>query len=265
MSESIKELLLYRELNPGRLHSKPFSLFIWLLAILLTIFWGSFTVVTSIFPARRKFHNLALKYWSKEILFVCGVKINLVGGELLPDKPAVYVANHTGLHDIPALSVVLPASLSWMAKASLFKIPFLGWAMTRSGYIPVKRDGSGKTVGGQSTVGMATEFLLNNKSSLVIFPEGTRSRDGRLAVFRRGAFAIAKAAKLPIIPITIEGSWRVVKAESWCFRYGHTIDIVVHPPIDTKELSPEELAEKASSVILTTLIKLRKGQGLSSN
>lgn len=176
-------------------------------------------------------------------------KFEISGEENLPSSttPVVFVANHMSQTDI--LAVFLTGkNFRWLAKDSLFKIPFLGWAMSMVGYVPVKRGDRRSHV---ECMQKSKEHLLKG-TSMLFFPEGTRSPDGKLQEFKTGAFRLAKEAKVSVVPIAILGSEYMLPKGSSIPRAAK-VSIQFLPAISSENLSIEELTSKSKSAISEAL------------
>jgi 1-acyl-sn-glycerol-3-phosphate acyltransferase len=201
-----------------------------------TVICGTLAVIGSIFsPSGAVPHKFA-RLWSKSLIFFCGAKVQVIGEENIPRSGThIFIANHQSLLDIPVFFASFPLMFSIMAKKMLFSIPFMGWTMTRAGYIPVdKQDGRQLRV----TLARARQVLASGRS-LLIFPEGGRSPDGQIRRFKRGAFYLALKTGAPIIPVAICGSWHVLPKGSLRLRPG---PILVHvgKPVETAGRLPKE-------------------------
>jgi len=180
-----------------------------------------------------------------------------ISGPLIADprRPYVVVSNHQSFADIPIISN-LPWEMKWMAKMELFKLPVVGWMLRMAGDIPVNRQ-SGRS-GAQAL--LKVKEYLQQKCSVFIFPEGTRSPDGRIGPFNDGAFHIAVREQVAILPIVVEGSRYCLPKRSW--RFGPAQDIFLHllPAIETTGLTPEEvpaLRDSVRTLMLTEVARLR--------
>ncbi|MGH9380285.1 MAG: lysophospholipid acyltransferase family protein [Thermoanaerobaculia bacterium] len=144
--------------------------------------------------------------WARGLLLASGVRVSQ-GHRALPDPAAtyVYMPNHQSRFDIPVLLATLPGQVRFLAKRSLLQIPVFGWALRTLGFVPVDRDDRSRA---RDMFGVASARLAAG-ISLVVFPEGTRGRDGRLLPFQRGAFLLALRAGCPILPVGLEGTLRV--------------------------------------------------------
>lgn len=177
------------------------------------------------------------RLWGRNMLAVCGIRVEVSGAEhLSPESPPVIViANHQSMFDIFALAGYLPIRFAWIAKNSLFRIPLVGAAMLKAGYIPIERTNRENA---HKSIGLASDSL--KKHSVVIFPEGTRSRSGAIGRFKRGASYLASHTGAPIVPVTISGSWERMPPEKWLISPG-TIHIQIDPPVPTTGLTRDEI------------------------
>lgn len=197
------------------------------------------------------------------VLRVAGVKLEVSGQDKTPiDRAVVFMANHQGNCDPLAVIVNLPRVLV-IGKKELFRVPFLGWGMRQCGFIPVDRKRRERAVG---AVKEAIEALKSGHSFMV-FPEGTRSRDGRLQPFKKGVFIMAIEAGAPIVPISVSGSARIMRKGEFVVRPG-VVRLVFHDPIPTQGLTLEDrddLSEQVRAAILSELAEderpLKEGVG----
>ncbi len=163
------------------------------------------------------------------------------------------MANHQGAYDIFALLAYLPVDFKWLAKAELFKIPILGWAMGAAGYISIDRKGKKKAL---DSIEIAIAKIRGG-ASVLVFPEGTRSPDGQIHPFKRGGFTLAIKAGAPIVPISIRGSREVLPRSSLRVRPGK-IEIIVGKPISTDDKSMadrESLMQEVRAAIESTFAR----------
>jgi 1-acyl-sn-glycerol-3-phosphate acyltransferase len=138
--------------------------------------------------------------------------------------------------DIPILFVNLPVQFRFVAKRSLFRMPFVGWHLLRSGHIPVHRDRPREA---RKSLDQAAEKIRAG-SSVLLFPEGHRSRDGKIGQFKSGSFYLAIQAGVPVVPITLNGTRAVLKPDTYHVRGGQT-EMIVHPPISTSGLTFQDV------------------------
>lgn len=184
---------------------------IWILAIFLTVFWGSVSLISSLFDKTGNTGFNCMRRWARGLLKISSVKFHVEGFEkLIPDQNYLFISNHQSQVDIIALCASLPIKFRWMAKKELFKIPFLGWHMRRMRYVPIERESVSSSMTGLVLASKA----LKEGDSLVIFPEGSRSKDGKLKPFKNGAFYLAIDAGVPLVPVTINGTADIMKKGS---------------------------------------------------
>ena len=190
------------------------SLFFYLTAV-LGFFIGTALTILIALPARpeRKlkiFQDSAL-IWSRLLAFISGVPVKVQGLEnLKKDEPVVIVSNHQGAADILILLAYLPVYFRFIIKKELFKVPFFGWYLKKAGYISVDR-GVGEKA---HRMFSEAQEALRSGDSILIFPEGTRSRDGKLQPFKRGSLLLAFKAKVSVVPVAISGSFHILPAKS---------------------------------------------------
>ena len=174
-----------------------------------------------------------------------GVVLKVSGRERLdPLQQYIFMVNHQSNVDIPVLvQSVESFQLRWIAKRELLWIPFFGWAMWASKHITVERTNRFKAV---KSLQRARERIAAG-ISVVVFPEGTRSRDGRLLRFKKGGFLLAVAANRPIVPVTINGSRQVLPAGAWRLRAG-TIEVIIGQPVPIAGFRPGNLRHLSAQV-----------------
>lgn len=165
--------------------------------------------------------------WSRAVCALALVRVKVIGKELLDSRVSyVFVANHQGAFDIWAVYGFLGHKFKWLMKKSLEKVPVVGFTCKMVGHVFVD---DSSVAGIRQTITDA-EQMLSQGMSLVIFPEGTRSYDGKMNPFKRGAFMLASEFKLPVVPITIEGAYDVMPRSTYNITPG-TITLTIHQPI----------------------------------
>jgi 1-acyl-sn-glycerol-3-phosphate acyltransferase len=183
------------------------------------------------------------------MLRVAGIRLVVEGLERIPgDGPVIYMGNHQGNFDINALTLAVPRLFSWIAKEELFRIPVFGAAMKRAGYIPLDRSGGRKAL--KSMKAAAARIAAG--ASVVIFPEGTRTKDGSLLPFKRGAFLLAVKSGVPIVPFTINGS-RAINPRNRIELHPGTITVTFAAPVATAGGAEEELMMQVREAIAARL------------
>jgi len=203
-----------------------------------TIAFGTLSLASSLFDRKGYVAHWCARMWSRLILTTSAVRVQVHGLERLePGRTYVFVANHQSIFDIPILFWSLPYQLRIIAKESLGNIPFLGWHLRRTGHMLVDRRHPDPT----KIFGWAAR-LMSNGLSLIVFPEGTRSRDGRVARFKGGSFYLALEAGLPVVPLSVVGS-RHVMLKGRVTSYPGEVRLIVHEPIDTRGLNRSDAKE----------------------
>ena len=170
--------------------------------------------------------------------------------------PYVVVSNHQSLADIPVISR-LPWEMKWVGKAELFKIPVMGWLMRLAEDIPVNR----KDPESRATVLVRAQSVLSKGCSVMFFPEGTRSHDGRLKRFYDGAFALAVQAGVPVLPLVIDGTMDAIPKHGWTFDRAD-VRLSVLPPVPTDGLTEADVPALRERVRAMILGHVAAGRGL---
>jgi 1-acyl-sn-glycerol-3-phosphate acyltransferase len=195
-------------------------------------------LVTALTWRRGPALALARRVWAPGLLAIA-VTLEVEGRERVDfSRPHLFVANHQSWADIPALFVALPVPLLFMAKRELARVPFLGWYIQAMGMVFVERSAR---AAGAASVGQAAE-RLGHGWSVLSFPEGTRSRDGRVHTFKSAGFAAAIEAGVPVVPVALEGASRIIPpGGSFRIRPGR-VRVVVGEPIPTAGLARDDRA-----------------------
>ena len=214
---------------------------------LYTLVFGAMSVASSFVEKSGYFAHWCARTWSRWILATTGVRVDVSGLEQLdPQGTYVFVANHQSFYDIPLLFWSLPHQLRIIAKESLGRFPVIGWHLQRTGHMLVDRSKPDR-----GKIFAWAGRLTTNGLSLILFPEGTRSRDGRVGKFKAGTFFLALDANLRVVPLSIVGS-RHVMPKGQLTTYPGRVKLVVHPPVDTTGLSSRDaraFAERVRQII----------------
>ena len=222
-----------------RLRAKLFTIWCWIGCGLSTAFWATVSILSSLVSGSGRLQHYCMRRWSKDNLWLSRARVEIEGLENIDrNRPQIFVANHSGLHDILSLAANLPIQFRWIAKKSLFGVPFMGWHMRRSGYIPIDRDNPRDVVKSITEAAKAIQSGIN----AIAFPEGTRSKTGELGKFYGGAFTLALRTGVPLVPISLDGSYRVIVPQTLQVNPGVIIRIKIDCPID---LAPYTKAEKS--------------------
>jgi 1-acyl-sn-glycerol-3-phosphate acyltransferase len=203
-----------------------------------TIVLGVASITSSLLDRRGYFAHGCARAWSWLILATTGVEVTVEGLErVVPGKTYVFVANHQSIYDIPCLFWSIPFQLRIIAKESLGSFPMLGPHLKRTGHLLVDRKHPDRA----GIFGWASR-LTSNGLSLIIFPEGTRSRDGFLGKFKGGSIMLAMQAGLPLVPISVVGSRHVMKKGELTTKPGH-VTVIVHEPVETAANTEPSIAQ----------------------
>lgn len=223
------------------------SLAIWIGVVILVLIWLPMLAIVRLFdrdPARYRtgklFRNLG-KYISK---INPNWQITITGYEDVDDrKPYIMVCNHLSQADIPLISN-LPWEMKWVAKKELFDTPVVGWMMKLAGDISVDR----KAPDRREQTYQQARFYLSHHCSVMFFPEGTRSRNGKLNRFKAGAFDLAIREGIPILPMVIDGTQNTLPKRSWKFGVAKHIKLKILDPIATDSLEKSDIRELTNEV-----------------
>lgn len=211
------------------------TLFFFTLFYPFTLLCIGYSLLSALIGGEDRLH-LSNRQWARGCLWLGGVRLSVEGIEHLPASgPVVYMSNHQGNFDIPALFAGLPVQFRWLAKAELFRIPLFGLTMRVAGYIPVERQDRRLAIQSMNT---AAERVAAG-TSIMIFPEGTRSPDGKLLPFKKGGFILALQAQAPIVAIAIDGSAALMLKSSLMIRSGE-IRIRIFPALPTAGLNKKD-------------------------
>jgi 1-acyl-sn-glycerol-3-phosphate acyltransferase len=223
-----------------------------------TFVLGAVSIVSSLFDRRGHFAHGCARTWSWLILKTTGVRVEVEGLErVVPGTTYVFVSNHQSIYDIPVIFASLPYQLRIISKASLARFPVLGWHLKRGGHLFVDRRHPDRA-------GILGRWraLVSEGLSLLIFAEGTRSWDGRVARFKAGSFLLAIEAGLPIVPLAVIGTRQVMPKGRLRTEPAH-VRLIVHgaiqPPAITAPTTRDAkaLADRVHRVVADTVDKLQ--------
>lgn len=213
------------------------SLLCWSFIAADTVFWGVISVSSAPYSPDGRVSHFCMRAWSKTILWFCRVKVRVEGIEnVAADRVQIFAPNHASHFDIFILNQVLPVKFGWVAKAVLFKVPFMGWHMKLNGYISIDRSNREKAI--QSLNDAAEKVKAGNR--IIIFPEGTRSRKNELLPFKKGLFHLCVKTGVPLVPIYIKGSYEVLAPESVMIRPGE-VYVKIGPEMPNVGYSEEKI------------------------
>lgn len=234
-------------------------LFLNIFIFIYSVFMCCWGVLVSFFDKNGKIiHFYAAVPWAKVILWVSGisgVKVRVTGQEYVDAKsPRIYMTNHQSYFDIFALLAYVPVDFKFILKQELMRIPLLGIAMRKVGYIGIERRDPKKAI---ESMDQAARKIKEGVS-VVIFPEGTRSVDGKLQGYKKGGFYLALNSNCDIVPVTIVDSYKIVPKGSLKINKG-SFYVHIGRPIPTKGYSKENIAQLMKVVGRTMLKAMKKG------
>ncbi|PWN07030.1 lysophospholipid acyltransferase family protein [Rhodohalobacter mucosus] len=235
------------------------SFFIWAAIVLLIVFWVPLLAVRRLFdrePTHYKTGRLFRKLGHTISRINPNWHIRVEGRTDLDDRhPYVVVSNHLSNADIPVISN-LPWEMKWVAKKELFSLPFAGWMMRMAGDISVDRSSATKRVG----VFKKCSYYLSRNVSVMFFPEGTRSRSGKLNRFAPGAFDLAIRENVPVVPIVLDGTRECLPKNTWIFKPGVEVRMKILDPVPVEgfgEKDGKELMNTVRQMIASQLAEWR--------
>jgi len=223
----------------------------WPLLCLLTVFTATFTICT-VFWRNAEFVHKVQQFWSRSFFWLMFIPVSVDGQEhIQPGQSYVFVANHQSMFDVWLVYGWLPVIFKWLMKAELRKVPFVGTGCKAAGHIFVDRRNAKAAMESLKEVGKQ----LVNGVSTVIFPEGTRSKDGEIGRFKRGAFQIAWDLGLPVIPLSLDGCFEVLpKGKPFVSR--HPVHMHIGEPIDLKQFADaNEAIEAVRNAVIAGRLK----------
>ena len=214
------------------------SAIVWPLIALATALFGIPAIFAALLPPRGDWFLRFARGWARTLLAIAGVRVEVrAAGSLPRDRSFVVAANHESFCDVLVILAHLPMQVRFLAKRSVFRVPILGWSIAAAGFIPVDREE-------RSRSGAAVEAALHRLRggrSVVVFPEETRSPSGELLPFKKGAAHLALKSGLPILPLGIAGSLRVLPKGTLVITPGPVV-LVIGKPIETVGRPPRDRA-----------------------
>jgi 1-acyl-sn-glycerol-3-phosphate acyltransferase len=217
------------------------------LFFLFTGFFGSMSLAASCLEKDGRRQHAIARLWARASLWAAGAPVSVIGLEnLLP--VAVYTSNHTSFMDTPLVFASLPFQFRILAKQSLWKWPFIGWHLNRSGQIPIDEDSNSSAIAGLNRA----IRVLKEGMPIFIFPEGGRTKDGQMRPFMKGPAYIAIRGRVPLIPMALIGTYELLPIHTHHFQ-PRPIKLVLGKPIDPSAYSirqVDELTARLRSEIL---------------
>jgi 1-acyl-sn-glycerol-3-phosphate acyltransferase len=198
---------------------------------------GSAVLVTA--PFTSKPHSAIMRAWARMVVDSAGIDLDARGGEGLdPGRKYIFVSNHQSLLDVPCQLCALPVPVRFVAKRSLFRVPIFGQALAALGTVPIDRSSTDKAI---AELRRAQEKVAK-RYSILFFPEGTRSADGSLGAFKKGAFVMALNLGMPIVPVAVDGTHRLLPKGAYALQPGR-VRVRIGTPIESGPNTPERRDE----------------------
>lgn len=197
--------------------------------VVSTAFFGLLATIMCPIADGTWWGNFCGHWWGRSIVWATLLPVRVEGREYIAkDKSYILVANHQGCYDIFLVFGFINRPIRWMMKASLKKVPFIGSSCTQSGQVFIDHSGPSKI---KHSYDQARD-ILRRGGSLMVFPEGRRTYTGKMGQFRRGAFLLADELQLPVVPMTITGSFEVMsRKRDFHFAHWHPLTLKIHEPI----------------------------------
>ncbi len=206
-------------------------IYCWIITATITL--GLLAIIISFFSRNGNSVHCIARLWGRSILWIADIRTEITGfSHDLQDRSCIFMSNHQSNFDIPVLYSALPVQFRWLAKAELFRIPIFGSSMRGAGYISIDR--SNRKSAFQSLARAAE--AIRGGTSVMIFPEGTRSRDGLLLPYKKGGFVLAVDAGVPIVPVVISGTHAIMPKGHLLIRR-QWVRVHIGRPIETASFS----------------------------
>ena len=211
---------------------------------LWTMFMATFSLLSSFVDRDGRIQQWFAVTWSKVILRIIGAPLTLRGMEKIDTtRPHLYALNHLSALDIPAVYAALPFHFRIMAKEELFRYPFMGWHMRRSGQVSIERENA---IASMRSLNRAAAILKGGQP-LVVFPEGGRSSTGQVKPFLPGVFYVAIKAGVDVVPMALVGTYEVLPMETFHIK-PRPIELLVGEPVSSAGYGPRDMDKLAAMV-----------------
>jgi 1-acyl-sn-glycerol-3-phosphate acyltransferase len=197
------------------------TVLVWIVGGVATMALSSLVLIGALVGANEKLYEWIARSWGRVVLWLAGISVEVQGREnLMLDRPQIVASNHQSWFDVFAIAANLPKKFRFVAKEELGRIPVFGQAWNTAGHISVNRSDRVQAI---RTLEHYGDLIRKDNSTIVIFPEGTRSRDGHLLPFKKGAFMLALHTHVDIVPTAVTGSRFVLQKGDWRIRKGRII------------------------------------------
>lgn len=223
------------------------------LFLLTTIITATVTIIGCTLGDHKKWGFYPAMIWGRVICFITFSPVEVAGREnIVPGQSYVFAANHSSFYDVFLVYGYINRSFKWVMKEELRKVPFIGSACKAAGHIFINRKAMKQAL---HSIEEAKKSLTNGVS-VVIFPEGTRSKNGVTGTFKRGAFKVATEMNLPIVPVSISGSHKILRKGGW-FPYPGKLKMVIHQPtiLHEDQAHRDEQVESIRQMVISGIVK----------
>jgi len=206
------------------------SLLDWIFIIVDTAFWGTLSLLSITVSPSGNLSHQCMRWWSITILWFCRIRVSVDGREKIDTEAIqIFAANHQSFFDVWVLNKIIPVRYGWVIKKEIGRIPFLGMHMRINGYISLDRGNSDQARAGMEE---AARQIREGKR-IMIFPEGTRSLDGKMRPFKKGLFHLCLKTSIPIVPIYISGTGPILRPGSFLIHRA-PVHVTIGEPLDTQ-------------------------------
>ena len=213
------------------------------IVLLITLILGALVLLAGLFDPSGRSSFAVVRLWARLALRMAGVRVVVTGAENTPAGPAIYAANHGSALDIPILFGHMPVEFRVIHKRSLYLVPIVGSSLYFGGHIAIDR---GRAFRARRSLEAAADRIRGG-TSVAVFPEGTRSPDEEVRLFKRGSFVLALNAGVPVVPVSLVGVKRVIPRGLLTLRPGRVV-VRIHPAVATAGRSPAEAEAMAEQV-----------------
>lgn len=223
---------------------------------LYTALLSIIALILSLIDRSFKSYFVLSKIFSAGVLWISGIKLKVSGTENLKEGQSyIYVSNHSSMFDIPAVMRAFKGRVSIVYKEELSRIPIFGWQLKTGPFISINRKNAEDAM---KSIKKARETMENKKFSVILFAEGTRSKDGQIQPFKRGAFYLAAKVHLPIVPVTINGASKLLPKGKLKIKSGE-LSVHFSEPIEFEELKNKNDELALMDRVRNEIIKNYKG------
>lgn len=217
------------------------------LVIVFSLIIAVLTITLYPFDYKKKISNVLIRFWAKAVLFIYNIKVYVFGTENIKNKKGkIYISNHSSYLDIFVQLAYLPDSARMIYKKEINRVPILGIAMLCAGFIPIDRKNYRKSI---DSLIKASEKVKQGQS-VVIYPEGTRTLDGKVGEFKRGMYCIAEKSEAELIPVSVTNTFNLMPAGTLKVKSGK-VNMVIGEPI--KYTNEKELLERIRNKVIENL------------